>query len=194
MGFCVVSLSRLKDQTPPSSVLSDFTHWLWSLDLYFTFTSTLVRHWSLDINTCQPAGSLTSSNRAFVWKCRLTFPPLLSHLHLWALMMCIWAYLWPSLTHWSQWGTWEIHTRSVTIRLPCSDWISSFHLSQASCGTKKKSPNKYEMWRLSPLRLLTLQDFNVSYAGGRLKLLWLCLPLRLSFLLCRLLYNVWRWL
>ena len=28
VGFCVVSLSRLKDQTPPSSLLSDFTHWL----------------------------------------------------------------------------------------------------------------------------------------------------------------------
>ena len=90
-GFCVVSLSKLKDQTPQSSLLSDFTHWLWNLDLYFTFTSNLVCYWTLNINICQPAGSLTRTNRVFVWKCRPTFPPLLSHLDPWPLMMCIWA-------------------------------------------------------------------------------------------------------
>ena len=69
--------------------------------------------------------------------------------------------------HWSQW---QIHTWSVIISHPCSNWFSIFHLSYTSCGTLKKSTNKYKMWRLSRLRLLTQQDFNVRYTADRLLL------------------------
>lgn len=76
----------------------------------------------------------------------------------------------PPAPHWSQWATWKIYTQSIIISLPCSDWVSVFHLSQTTCETKKESPSKYKMWRLSPPRMLTQQDFNVSYTGRHIGL------------------------
>lgn len=39
----------------------------------------------------------------------------------------------------------------------------------------KNNPNKYKTWQQSPLRLLTQQEFYVSYAG-RQAASFLCLP------------------